>query len=590
MQDTIRIAGKCLRLDVADKAFAVYRDDRPILRGRFDAQSDLPRITAETNGWRIEHGGGDTQDAFELSSAGHWFGGQELLNQLWPMERVMLHAAPFITSDNEREGLSGVQAPVWVASSGAAILADHGQELHVSLNRPRAEPSAASGSVQLPFNRRPPPDDGTGDGLLRLGGWGLTYRLLVSENSLQAWRSCLARFGHPNSIPPEEIWRSPIWTTWARYKTDIYRERVLGLADQIIAHGYPHGVMEIDDRWQVHYGDFAFDPVRFPDARAMVDELHARGFAVTCWVMPFIQPDADNYPFARDRGYLLRQSDGSPRHVKWWQGSGFLLDATNPEALAWFGRNLRLLQKETGIDGFKFDAGEAIYAGGLNEYTRRYVDFAAALFPLSEVRCGWGNQRASILFRQWDKSSRWGLDNGLRSVITGALSMGLAGYPFVLPDMVGGNAWMGEDPGPELMVRWTQASALFPAIQLSLAPWQYGQDCDRLCRAALGLREDYIDSIAGAMRMAAESGEPVIRPVWWLAPDDERALLCDDEFLVGKDLLVAPVMTPGETERSVYLPPGSWRESGSSATVEGPVNICAVPAPLDKLLTYVRDM
>ncbi len=578
-------------LDVEDGDLRVYRDGSVILRGRLDLRPGPPRIIKEKKGWRIEHPSGlEAQDLFDLRTAGHWYGGQELLNQLWPLERVMLDAAPFITSDNGLQGLSSIQSSLWLASSGAAILADHDQTLRVGFNRSRESQASYNldPAALAPFERRPPPDDGTGDGWLRVGGHGLRYRLLVGRDMVEAWRACLPHFGHPESIPPEPLWRAPIWTTWARFKTDINRSRVLEFADEIIAHGYPYGVFEIDDRWQTHYGDLLFDPAGFPDPREMVEALHARGFAVTCWVMPFINPDADNLNLALERDYLLCGADSSPLPVRWWQGDGFLLDAAKAEALAWFGDNLRAVQMATGLDGFKFDAGEARYAQGLNEYTHRYVEFVAANFPFSEVRCGWGNQRAPLLFRQWDKSSTWGANNGLKSVITGALAMGLAGYPFVLPDMVGGNAYRGEDPDAELMVRWTQASALFPSIQLSLAPWEYGDECDRLCRAALDLRGYYLDRIAAALHEATETGAPVIRPVWWLSPDDERAQVCYDEFLLGDGLLVAPVLQPGRRARDVYLPRGEWRDRRSDEIVAGPAVLSDISAPLDTLLVYER--
>jgi len=503
---------------------------------------------------------------------------------------MMLDATPFITSDKGYQGLSCILTPLWLTSSGVAILADHNQELRVSLNRSNAKLPTYQQSLESPpaFNRLPAPDDGTGDGLLRLGGNGLRYHLLVGETAVEAWHACLTHFGHPMTVPPESLWSKPIWTTWARFKTEINQRCVLDFADEIIAHGYPYGVIEIDDRWQDRYGDVIFDPERFPNPRAMVDALHDRGFTVTCWVIPFINPDASCLDDARQHGYLLKRADGSLFPVRWWQGDGFLIDVTNAEALDWFGNNLRALQETTGLDGFKFDAGEATFAGKSNDYTYRYVDFVAKNFPYCEVRSGWQNQRSPILFRQWDKSCTWGTDNGLKSIISGAFAMSLAGYPFVLPDMVGGNAYFPQKPDAELMIRWAQTSALFPAVQFSLAPWDYGDDCDRLCRAAVNLRRRYIDRISTAMYQAAQTGEPVIRPVWWLVPDDERAQTCDDEFLVGDDLLVAPVVQPGQRFRDVYLPQGDWHDEHTGQIITGPTVLHDVPAPLETLLIYTQ--
>ena len=588
-------------LDIEGSDLTLGRDEMVVLRGKLDTSAGVPRITPEAGGWRIEHpDDAEAKDVFDLRTSGHWFGGQELLNQLWPGERAMLDAAPFITHENSPSGLSCVESPLWVASSGAAILADHDQVLRVGLNRSIQKPSIFKRDwLPIMFAHRPAPDDGTGDGLLRLGGRGLRYRVFAADDAVRAWRACLPHIGHPQSIPPETLWRKPIWTTWARFKMNINQKRVLRFADEIVAHHYPYGVMEIDDRWQAHYGDSAFDPKRFPNPCMMVDELHSRGFAVTCWVMPFVNPDADCFDVARARGYLLKQNDGSLLPVRWWQGNGYLLDVANAEALRWFGDNLRTLQQAMGLDGYKFDAGEANFAGGQNpdlagkagfwnDHTHRYVEFVAANFTFCEVRSGWGNQRAPIFFRQWDKWSTWGKDNGLASLITGMFALGLAGYPFVLPDMVGGNAYFTDRPSAELLIRWSQANALLPAIQFSLAPWDFGEECARLCRAALDVRERYLDHIATAMRQAASSGDPIIRPVWWFAPDDERAQVCDDEFLLGADVLVAPIVRPRQRARDVYLPDGQWKDASTGQVLSGPTVLTGVSVPLDTLPVYNR--
>ncbi len=350
-------------LEIQNGDLSVYRNGAVILRGRVDLRGGGPSVSQEAHGWRIEHPG-QAQDIFHLRTSGHWFGGLELINQLWPLEKAMLDASPLITSDNGPQGLSGILTPLWLASSGAAILAEGDQELHISVNRSNTNQPTFAWSLDQPAppHQRPPADDGTGDRLLQLSGPGLRYRLLVGDDAVEAWRACLRHLGHPPSVPPEALWRAPIWTTWARFKMFITQERIIEFADEIIAHGYPHGVMEVDDKWQTCYGDLVFDPARFPAPRAMIDALHQRGFAVTCWVMPFINPDAQNFTIARRRGYLQRQADGSPRSLRWWQGEGYLLDVANAEAMEWFAHNLRAMQAATGLDGFKFDAGEAIFA------------------------------------------------------------------------------------------------------------------------------------------------------------------------------------------------------------------------------------
>jgi alpha-glucosidase (family GH31 glycosyl hydrolase) len=426
--------------------------------------------------------------------------------------------------------------------------------------------------------------------------------VILAENLPAGHHQLIERVGQPARLPPIELFTQPTWTTWARYKIAIDQATVLKFAREIDEHGYPHHVMEIDDIWQTHYGDLEFAPDRFPDPRGLIDQLHAQGFKVTVWVIPFINPDAEAFQVGAAKGYLVQTTAGDPYLVKWWQGEGALLDVTNPAAFDWFLQRLRSLQQRTGLDGFKFDAGESVFLpkdavwyakingedSHVNAYTHHYVSFVAQHFGLTEVRSGWFNQSAPIFFRQWDKTSDWSYANGLKSVITGLLSLTLTGYPFILPDMIGGNAY-GEQPNAELLIRWTQLTALLPAMQFSLAPWDLGEECDRTCRRYVEFHSEFASEILRVAEEAVRTGAPIIRPISWLAPDDERALLCDDEYLLGADVLVAPVVEAGQRARDIYLPPGLWRDRWSEQVIAGPIVLRAYPAPLDTLPIFRRQ-
>jgi alpha-glucosidase (family GH31 glycosyl hydrolase) len=141
------------------------------------------------------------------------------------------------------------------------------------------------------------------------------------------------------------------------------------------------------------------------------------------------------------------------------------------------------------------------------------------------------------------------------------------------------------------MIRWTQLNALLPAMQFSLAPWDYGEECTRLCRQYAELHLEFTPRILELASEAILSGSPIIRPVWWLAIQDERALTCDDEFLLGNDILVAPVLQPGATSRDIYLPPGhgAWRDYWSGQIFTGDTLLSNYPAPLEILPIFMRQ-
>jgi alpha-glucosidase (family GH31 glycosyl hydrolase) len=530
---------------------------------------------------------------------GHWYGHGELVNQVYPLNQVMLPKSLMQTFDNGPAGQSCKLTPAWYSSQGVLVMAQ--TPVSVGINQPPASFPRyewSLGADKGPFSHRPFTDTkNEGDRLLTLSGEGLHLSLYLESDVLSAYRRLINLVGQPAKTPPAELFGKPTWTTWARYKTEVSQEVVLNFAEEIIRHGYPYNVMEIDDRWQVHYGDLSFDPARFPDPKGMIDHLHAKGFKVTAWVIPFLDPESVAFAEGKAKGYMVRQPDGEPYLVGWWQGRSGLLDVTNPQALDWFRERLERLRGETGLDGYKFDAGEAVFypADAVsaepihpNEFTHRYIDFIGRNFSLTEVRSGWFNQNAPIFFRQWDKWSTWGTDNGLHSVLTGILALGLTGYPFILPDMVGGNAY-DQPADAELMIRWTQLNALLPAVQFSLAPWDYGGECVELCRRYANLHLEFSPRILELAAEAARTGSPIIRPLWWLSARDERALTCDDEFLLGNDLLVAPVIQPGARTRDITLPPGRWRDHWSGEVFAGETVLKDYPAPLDVLPFFERQ-
>lgn len=535
----------------------------------------------------------------QIELPGWWYGHGELINQQFPLNKVMLQTALLHTFDNGPTGLSGILTPAWYSSNGTLIIAEG--SVSVGINQPPADYPRYEWGFALqnrgPYTNRPFTEPGNvGDGFITIQGNPLDLRLCFAADVKGAYQNLVNHFGHPAEIPPESLFTGPTWTTWARYKTAINADVVLRFADEIIEHQYPYNILEIDDRWQVYYGDLGFDPVRFPNPRQMIDKLHDKGFKVTAWVIPFLQPESQAFKDGAKNGWLVRQMDGLPYLIEWWQGRGGLLDVTNPAAIQWFIDRLQKLRNETGLDGFKFDAGEACFLPSdavthqkidPNEYTSHYVNAVSNHYRLTEVRSGWKNQHAPIFFRQWDKTTSWGLDNGLRSVLTGILALGLSGYPFILPDMVGGNAY-DETADAELMIRWTQLNALLPSMQFSLAPWDYGVQCTDLCRRYAELHTQFAPRIIRIAREAIKTGEPIIRPIYWLDANNEQALRCDDEYLLGDELLVAPVMHPHMRQRNILLPLGVWKDYWTGERWNGPIQLDSYPAPLDTLPLFER--
>jgi myogenesis-regulating glycosidase len=562
-------------------------------------------VSALIDGWDLSWDQ-PTRDTFSIEAGGYWYGQGEIVNQLYPLNKMSQWEAPFLTWDNGPTGVGNIVTPLWLTSTGVALLVDgHSDAFLTGFNAPPKSVPVPRWSLDFgdmaPVDQRPPLAMEDGSGVLAISDpkGPLRYTLMVGVDTPAAYQRATRRLGRPANIPPENLLRQPIWTTWARFKMAISQEIVVHFGEEIRQHHFPGGTLEIDDRWQEYYGDTWFEPARFPDPAGMVKKLNDMGFEVTMWIIPFLDPQSPNAKYAASQKYVVMNNDGEPYLVRWWQGHGYLLDMTNPGAVQWWGKMLNQLKDSCGLAGFKFDAGEGNYLPedavtyqpiNRNEYSTRWVSFGAENFPYCEARCGWNCQKHSILFRHWDKFSTWGYDNGLASVITTALSLSLIGYPFTLPDMIGGNAYAGVEADKELMIRWTQASAPMLSIQFSLVPWAYDQETINICRKYAELHVALADERVGLAHRVVETGDPIIAPLFWASPQDVETYTIADQYMLGDKYMVAPVVQQGAVSRDIYLPIGQWRDYWTGEVYTGGRWLYEFPAPLEVLPLFVRDI
>lgn len=223
--------------------------------------------------------------------------------------------------------------------------------------------------------------------------------------------------------------------------------------------------------------------------------------------------------------------------TEWWNsktGQAAYVDFTKTEVQDWFKTRLRRLQTEDGIDSFKFDAGESswvppdpVLSGSdnvsPNQITEDYVRTVGSFGPMVEVRSGQNSQDLPIFVRMIDKDSEWGWNNGLLTLITTLIQMNLNGYPFVLPDMIGGNGYNDKPPNKELFLRWLQANVFMPSLQFSYVPWNFDAETIEISKKFTKLHADYTPQIMESFKQAVATGEPVNPPLWWADPQDQVA-------------------------------------------------------------------
>ena len=416
-------------------------------------------------------------------------------------------------------------------------------------------------------------------------------------------------FRFDGRLPARELFAAPQYNTWIELIYDQNQADVMAYARGVVEHGFAPGVLMIDDNWQRDYGDWRFRADRFPDPRAMVDSLHAMGFRVMLWVCPFVSPDHENFRHVQEgwRGFLDDPADTMRAEiVRWWNGHSAVLDLADPRSETWLRAQLDWLREEYGVDGFKLDAGDfPFYESGLPvDYARGDVAESGTTpqeqselfarigldYLFNEYRATWRLGGAPLAQRLGDKGFAWG---DLRRLIPGMLTTGLMGYPYAAPDMIGGGEYRSflalDSLDGELVVRSAQVHALMPMMQFSVAPWRV-LDEEHLAavRAAAALHVEHADRILALAERASRTGEPIVRPLAYAYPGQGYADV-RDAFLLGEDLLVAPVLERGARARSVRLPRGErWRYVPTGEVYDGGDEV-TVPAPLDVLPRFARE-
>ena len=510
-------------------------------------------------------------ESFGLASAGHWYGGEVTAAHHWPLETDEWNADPFLATSNHA-------TPFWMTSSGVGIFLKTYDDIAASLNANR------DGLFRFAYIRSPE----------------MHYTIFVGGNIAEARDLFVASLDLPRQRPPDEVFERPVWSTWISFLNGVTQRDVIDFSHRIRAEGWPASIIEIDAGWQTHFGDLKFNS-KFPDPKSMVEEVHNLGYLLTLWVCNFANPDSERYQRGEERGLLIGDAaTGKAARIHWWEGEGTLIDFNHPAARTEYVSELKALRDKYGVDGFKFDGGDAEYwpaAGALsggpmplarNRYTDLWAEIGAE-FELNELRVGWLSQPLGLFNRMRDKSASWSEVDGLSAIVPHGSIQSLLGFVFNCADLIGGGLDTGFKPDEELNVRWTQAAAFMPIMQFSYGPWNYSEPSQKIIRHFIELHAKLWPShFKPLVERAMTTGKPVWSPLFYVFPEDEETYGISDEFMVGETLLVAPILRPGEHARDVYLPAGTWRNFWSGETTSGGRVIPRVPAPLERIPVFER--
>ncbi len=407
-------------------------------------------------------------------------------------------------------------------------------------------------------------------------------------------------FPSDGKMPDTLLVTKPQYNTWIELNYNQNQQDVLKYAHAIIDNGFSPGVLMIDDTWQENYGVWDFNPRTFPDPKKMMNELHAMGFKVMLWVCPFVSADSKEYRELSEKGALLKDSKNNNESllIKWWNGFSAELDFTNPIAVSWFQGRLDHLQSAYGIDGYKLDAGDfEYYPANMvamkkitpNEHSRLFATIGLK-YPLNEYRACWKMGGKPLVQRLRDKGHDWA---DMKKLIPDMLLQGLVGYNYICPDMIGGGEigsfWGNKNNlDQDLVVRSAQCHGLMPMMQFSVAPWRVLDSTHfDASKKVVARRNKMMPVIMELTRASAATGEPIVKHLEYVFPNQGFAVI-NDQFLLGDNILVAPMLEGKTKTRTVHFPKiskGKWIGDDGKAYKGG--TTAEIDVPLERLPYFV---
>jgi alpha-D-xyloside xylohydrolase len=415
-------------------------------------------------------------------------------------------------------------------------------------------------------------------------GESLEYLVIYGPTQKDIIDRYTALTGRPALVP---AWSYGLWLTTS-FTTSYDEATVMSFIDGMAERDLPLSVFHFDCFWMREFNlvDLEWDPRTFPDPAGMLKRLHDRGLHVSVWINPYIAQRGVMFAEGKAGGFLVKKPGGDVWQWDKWQAGMALVDFTNPAAVTWFQDKLRALV-DLGVDTFKTDFGERIptdvvYFDGSdpvrmhNFYTELYN---RAVFDVLEERRGTGE---AVLFARSATVGgqampvHWGGDStssfsSMAETLRGGLSLAYGGFGFWSHDIGGFEG----TPDPAVFKRWLAFGLLSSHSRLHgsgsyRVPWNFDEEAVDVARKFITLKLRLMPYLYAASIESHEHGTPIIRSMAMEFELDRNVGHIDTQYMLGSDLLVAPVFT-ADGSVDFYLPEGLWTNYFTGEQVRGPV-------------------
>ena len=389
--------------------------------------------------------------------------------------------------------------------------------------------------------------------------------------------------GKPSLPAP---WTFGLWLSTS-FTTNYDEKTVMSFVDGMLERGIPLRVFHFDCFWmkEFHWSNFLWDDRVFPDPEGMLKRIKAKGLNICVWINSYIGQESRMFAEGKEKGYLLKRTNGDVWQWDMWQPGMALVDFTNPDACKWFQDNLEVLL-DMGVDCFKTDFGERIptedvvyFDGSDSKKMHNYYTYLynKCVYDLLERKRGKGQ---AVLFARSATVGgqkfpvHWGGDcwsdyESMEESLRGGLSLLMSGFGFWAHDIGG----FEQTSTPDVYKRWVAFGLLSSHSRLHgstsyRVPWLYDEEAVDVVRFFTKLKARIMPYLYKTAVDTSKSGVPTMRSMILEFTEDRNCAYLDKQYMLGDNLLVAPVFSE-DSIADYYLPAGIWTDFFTGEVVEG---------------------
>lgn len=402
----------------------------------------------------------------------------------------------------------------------------------------------------------------------------------------------------------------------SRWGYSVSQKQVEKIAENLRKYDLPCDVLHLDIDYMKGYRVFTWRKDTYEAPEEFIKKMRKLGFRIITIIDPGVKKDDADYKIYQEgieKGYFVKAADGTVYVNEVWPGDAVFPDFGRQKVRQWWAKNCKYLV-DLGVSGIWDDMNEPasfrgeipgdvvfhneeeasthnkmhnVYGHNMAKATYEGLKKYSGKRPFVITRAAYaGTQKFSTVWTG-DNQSLW---PHVQMMIPQLCNLGLSGFSFAGTDIGG----FGADTTPELLTRWIEGALFSPLYRNHAAlgtrsqePWVFGEPTLSIYRKYLKLRYRFIPYLYDEFYRETQTGLPVMRPLVLNYENDPHVYNLNDEYMVGEDILTAPVVQQGQTKRAVYLPKGEWIDFWNGVEYSGG-NTILVDAPIDKLPLFIK--